>query len=169
MKPRISIIAAMAKNRVIGVRNTLPWYLPEDLKHFKALTLGHHLLMGRKTFESIGKPLPGRTTIIITRNSMYRAAGCRVVNSIDAALSTAQMDNELFFVGGADLYQQVIEIADRLYLTEIQADFVGDAWFPLVDATQWRETERTTRHAEADGGLVYDFAVYDKQQRQENA
>jgi len=167
MKPRISIIAAMARNRVIGIRNTLPWRLPEDLKHFKALTLGHHILMGRKTFESIGKPLPGRTTVIITRSPVYRAVGCLVVNSIDNALSAAQADSEIFFVGGADLYQQVLGIADRLYLTEIQAEFAGDAWFPPIDTAQWREIERTVRRAETDDGLRYDFAVYDKQRREE--
>ena len=110
--PLVSVVAALARNRVIGVNNTLPWRLPEDLKHFKALTLGHHLIMGRKTYESIGRPLPGRTTVIVTRDPAYRAQGCLMATSIDAAIDAGGGDPELFFVGGAQLYAQVLPRAD---------------------------------------------------------
>ncbi len=156
--PLVSVVAALARNRVIGVNNTLPWRLPEDLKHFKALTLGHHLIMGRKTYESIGRPLPGRTTVIVTRDPAYRAQGCLMATSIDAAIDACGGDPELFFVGGAQLYAQVLPRADRLYLTEIQADFAGDAWFPEFDPALWRECERQENVGQE--GLVYHFVTY---------
>lgn len=158
--PRISIIAAMAKNRVIGIDNTLPWRLPEDLKHFKDLTLGHHILMGRKTYESLGRPLPGRTSVVITRSQDLQAPGCLVANSIAEAVTACDQDNEIFFIGGENLYRQALAIADRIYLTEIKADFSGDAWFPEFDIESWRETER--KHCTAANGLEYDLLVYDK-------
>lgn len=161
--PRISLIAAMAKNRVIGVNNTLPWRLPEDLQHFKALTLGHHILMGRKTFESIGRPLPGRTTVIITRNAFAAPLGCVVADSIQSAIDACAGDGEIFFVGGAQLYEQALPLADRLYLTEIQADFAGDAWFPEFDRSAWMEVRRNHRHDEA-SGLDYDFVIYGRKE-----
>ena len=156
--PVLSVIAAMARNRVIGVRNTLPWHLPEDLKHFRALTMGHHIIMGRKTYESIGKPLPGRTTVIVTRDRRYRAAGCLTAGSIDAAVVSCGQDPEIFFVGGAEMYAQVLPRAQRLYLTEIQADYEGDAWFPDFDPDQWQELERDRRLSAE--GLGYDFVRY---------
>ena len=115
-KPRVSVIAALAKNRVIGIENRLPWRLPEDLAHFKALTLNHPILMGRKTFESLGRPLPGRTNIVITRNPDYCKDGCVVAASIPAAIALCAGADEIFFIGGADLYAQAIPLADRLYL-----------------------------------------------------
>jgi dihydrofolate reductase len=154
----ISVIAAMARNRVIGIDNTLPWRLPEDLKHFKALTLGHHIIMGRKTYESIGKPLPGRTTVIVTRNPAYQVEGCLTVTSIEAAIAAGDGDAEVFFVGGAELYAQVLPRADRLYLTEIQAEYGGDAWFPEFDTKTWREIER--REQVSPDGLAYHFVTY---------
>ncbi|MBZ0092631.1 MAG: dihydrofolate reductase [Sulfuricellaceae bacterium] len=157
--PRLSLIAAMARNRAIGIANTLPWRLPEDLKHFKALTMGHHMVMGRKTYESLGRPLPGRTTVVVTRSPFFQAQGCIVVNSIDNAISACQGDDEIFFVGGAELYRQAIALADRLYLTEIQADFPGDAFFPEFDKLAWRETERRVQRTET--GLEYHFVSYD--------
>jgi dihydrofolate reductase len=158
--PILSVIVAMARNRVIGIRNTLPWRLPEDLKHFKALTMGHHIVMGRKTYESIGKPLPGRTTVIVTRDAGYRMDGCLTANSIDGAIAVCGADPEIFFVGGAELYAQVLPRADRLYLTEIQAEYEGDARFPPFEMGEWREVERKKRvNAE---GLGYDFVVYQR-------
>jgi dihydrofolate reductase len=157
---RISIIAAMARNGTIGVNNSLPWRLPEDLRHFKALTMGHHVVMGRKTYQSIGRPLPGRTTIIVTRDTDYRADGCLTAPSLEAAITLCGDDPEVYFVGGADIYRQALALADRLYLTEIQADFQGDARFPDFDRAVWREMERTERVD--DGGLAYQFAVYDR-------
>ena len=156
--PILSIIAAMAKNRVIGIDNTLPWHLPEDLRHFKALTMGHHIVMGRKTYESIGKPLPGRVTVIVTRDAGYRAEGCLTEHSLDAAIAACGDDAEIFFVGGAELYAQVLPRADRLYLTEIQVEFPGDAYFPTFDMADWREDARE-RHVSG-GGLGYHFVTY---------
>ncbi len=160
MAARINVIAAMAKNRTIGIKNTLPWHLPEDLKHFKALTMGHHIVMGRKTYESIGRPLPGRTTVIVTRDPNYRVEGCLTAHSIDAAIQACGDDPEVFFVGGADLYSQVLARADRLYLTEIQQEYAGDAHFPAFDKQSWRETARDAQVSAA--GLAYHFVTYDR-------
>jgi dihydrofolate reductase len=160
-RQRISLIAALARNRVIGIKNRLPWKLSDDLKRFKALTLGHHILMGRKTYESIGRPLPGRTTVIISRGGFPAAEGCIVAHSIDEAIAACGSDEEIFFVGGADLYRQALPMADRLYLTEIQADVEGDAWFPEFDRVQWKEASRDRRMEER-SGLEYHFVVYDR-------
>lgn len=161
-KPRLSIIAAMAKNRVIGINNALPWRLPEDLMHFKALTLGHHILMGRKTFDSLGRVLPGRTSVVITRSMDLRLPGCIVANSIESALAACNQDNEAFIIGGAELYRQALDFADRIYLTEIQSEFDGDAWFPEFDGGLWQESER--KPGKSENGLAYDFVVYDRKQ-----
>lgn len=158
--PRINVISAMARNRVIGVNNSLPWHLPDDLRHFKALTLGHTIIMGRKTYESIGRPLPGRTTVIVSRDRHYKVAGCLTVASIEAALAVCADDDEVFFVGGAQMYAQVLPIAQRLYLTEIQADYDGDAWFPEFDVALWHETVRQV-HVTPEG-LGYHFVTYEK-------
>jgi dihydrofolate reductase len=160
-KPRISVISALAKNHVIGINNTLPWRLSEDLKYFKALTLGHHILMGRKTYESIGRPLPGRTTVIITRGDFPAPEGVKIAHSLQEAIDVCGNDVEIFFVGGAELYAQALPLADRLYLTEIQAEVEGDAWFPEYDRTLWREVSRDRRHDEA-SGFDYHFVVYDR-------
>ena len=159
---RISIISAMASNRAIGIRNTLPWQLPEDLKHFKALTMGHHIVMGRKTYDSIGKPLPGRDTVIVTRNADYAVPGCLAVNSLDAALTVSHGDAEVFFVGGAELYRQALPIAHRIYLTEIQRVFDGDAFFPEFDKSQWVETAREKHRTDGPNGFEYHFVIYDR-------
>jgi len=159
---RISIIAAMAANRAIGLENRLPWNLPDDLKRFKALTMNHHIVMGRKTYDSIGKPLPGRNTVIVTRNVDYAVPGCIAVNSIDAALTVSYGDEEVFFVGGADLYRQALDIANRIYLTEIQRVFDGDAFFPEFDPNQWSETSRERHRTEGDNGFEYHYVIYDR-------
>ncbi len=159
---RISIIAAMSANRAIGLENRLPWHLPEDLKRFKALTMNHHIVMGRKTYDSIGKPLPGRNTVIVTRNVDYAVPGCIAVNSIDAALTVSYGDEEVFFVGGADLYRQALDIANRIYLTEIQRVFDGDAFFPEFDPNQWSETSRERHRTEGDNGFEYHYVIYDR-------
>jgi dihydrofolate reductase len=156
--PNINVIAAMARNRVIGINNTLPWRLPADLQHFKALTMGHHIVMGRKTYESIGKPLPGRTTVIVTRDASYRVAGCLTATSIDAAIAACGEDPEIFFVGGAELYAQVLPLADRLYLTEIQSEYDGDAHFPEFDRNVWHEVGRQANTSP--DGLGYHFVTY---------
>jgi dihydrofolate reductase len=161
---RISIIAAMAANRTIGIENRLPWHLPDDLKRFKALTMNHHIVMGRKTYDSIGKPLPGRSTIIVTRNMDYAVPGCVAVNSLDAALTVSFSDEEVFFVGGADLYRQALPIANRIYLTEIRRVFDGDAFFPEFDMSQWNETSREPHRTDGDHGFEYHYVIYDRKQ-----
>lgn len=161
-KPRISIIAALARNRVIGIENRLPWRLPEDLAHFKALTLNHPILMGRKTFESLGRPLPGRTNIVITRNASYRPDGCLVADSIPAAVALCNGADEVFFIGGADLYRQAIPLADRLYLTEVDIESQGDAWFPEYDRSAFREVSRESHTGEKGDVLNFDYVVYER-------
>jgi dihydrofolate reductase len=162
MKPRINVIAALARNRVIGIENRLPWRLPEDLAHFKALTLGHPIIMGRKTYESLGRPLPGRTNIVITRNPDYCPEGCLVAASIAAALALCRDDDEAFFIGGAELYRQVLPLAERLYLTEVRVDAEGDAWFPEYDRAAFREVGRVANRGEKADRLAFDFVVYDR-------
>jgi dihydrofolate reductase len=160
---RLSIIAALAANGVIGRDNRLPWRLSADLKRFKALTMGHHLVMGRKTFASIGRPLPGRTTIVITRDEGFKADGVQVAHSIDDALAMARNDDEVFVAGGADIYRQVLHLADRMYLTRVHADVEGDATFPeFDDVTEWRLDD--VEHCEADekNDYPFSFLVYDR-------
>ncbi len=161
-KPRVSVIAALARNRVIGIENRLPWRLPEDLAHFKALTLNHPVLMGRKTFESLGRPLPGRTNIVITRNADYKPDGCLVADSIPAAIALCKDADELFFIGGAELYAQAIPLADRLYLTEVDIEAKGDAWFPDYDRTAFREASRVTQRGEKSDVFDFDFVLYER-------
>jgi len=160
--PRICLIAALAANRVIGSNNALPWHLPADLKRFKALTLGHPVLMGRKTHESIGKPLPGRCNLVITRNRAYGAAGCEVVHSLDEAIAACRGDREIFVIGGASLYHEALPRALCLEFTEIHADFEGDAVFPEYARSQWRETAREIHGAEAGIPFRYDFVRYER-------
>jgi dihydrofolate reductase len=160
--PRICIIAAMAANRVIGRNNTLPWHLPADLKRFRALTLGHPVVMGRKTYESIGKPLPGRRNLVITRNRDFSAPGCELVASLDAALAACRGASEIFIIGGAELYRESLARAQRLELTEIHAAFEGDATFPEFARAQWRETLRERHHGEPGIPFGYDFVRYER-------
>ena len=152
----------MARNRVIGINNTLPWRLPADLKHFKALTMGHHIIMGRKTYESIGKPLPGRTSVVVTRNADYAPPDVVVVNSLEAAIAACGSDEEIFVIGGAELYRQAIAFADRIYLTEIDADISGDAHFTELDRKLWQETGRVSHTPDEKNAYPYHFVVYDR-------
>jgi len=160
--PRITLIAAVAKNRVIGAGNALPWRLPEDLKRFKALTLGHPVIMGRKTWESLGRPLPGRTNIVVSRSAGFSAAGAMRAGSLDEALAAAAAthSDEVFVIGGADIYRQALPRAQRLQLTEIDLDFAGDVHFPPADPARWRETAREAHHAEAN--FDYAFVTYER-------
>lgn len=161
-KPRITLIAAVARNRVIGAGNALPWRLPEDLKRFKSLTLGHPIIMGRKTWESLGRPLPGRANIVISRSADLVAPGCVVVGSLEASVAMAESAgaDEAFIIGGAEIYAHALPVAHRLQLTEIDHDFAGDAYFPAVDPAQWSETARELHHAEA--GFDYSFVTYER-------
>jgi len=133
----LSLIVATAKNRVIGVNNTLPWHLPEDLKRFRALTTGHHIIMGRKTYDSLGRLLPGRTTVIVTRNQAYKVEGAIVVHSLKDAIASCGDDEEVFLIGGAELYKDGLELANKLYVTEINAEYEGDAFFPEFNLSEW--------------------------------
>lgn len=162
MKPRISLIAALARNGVIGIENRLPWRLPEDLAHFKALTLGHPVIMGRKTFESLGRPLPGRTNVVITRNPNYAPIGCLVADSIPSALALCADAAEVFFIGGAELYAQALPLAERLYLTEVGIDAEGDACFPDFDRGVFSEISRESHRGEKGDALDFDFVVYER-------
>ncbi len=156
----ISIIVAMAKNRTIGVNNTLPWRCPEDLKHFKALTMGHHMIMGRKTYDSIGKPLPGRVTVVVTRGRNLKLEGCLIAHSLPDAIAVCTKDSQIFIVGGADIYSQSLEFANTLYITEIQQAVSGDAHFPEFDTSQWSEISREMRSQESPAHLDYHFVTY---------
>lgn len=159
---RISAICAMSENRVIGHNNQLPWHLPADLKHFKNLTMGNPILMGRKTYESIGRPLPGRLNVIITSNRNYQAAGCTVVDSIEKALEITQESDELFIIGGASLYRGMLPLTQRLYLTLIHQDIEGDTYFPEFNLKEWVETERADYPINAEHRYPYSFIVLDR-------
>ena len=165
---KLSMIVAAAQNRVIGRDNALPWYLPNDLKYFKQTTLGKPIIMGRKTYESIGKPLPGRTNIVITRQTDYQPDGVKVVHSVaearDLAESVCLIDGqeEAMIMGGAEIYTLALPDADRLYLTEVHADVDGDAYFPEYDKTEWQEISREDCSAEGPNPYNYSFVVYDK-------
>ncbi|MFZ3087918.1 MAG: dihydrofolate reductase [Methylotenera sp.] len=155
---KLSIIVAIANNGVIGVNNTLPWHLPEDLKRFKALTMGHHIIMGRKTYESLERLLPGRTTVIVTRNSHYKIEGALIANSLQAAIALCKDDDEVFLIGGAELYQNGLKLAHKLYITEIALEVEGDAHFPAYQTNEWQEASREA-HTSAQG-LSFSYVTY---------
>ena len=157
LKP-LSLIVAHANNYVIGINNTLPWHLPEDLKRFRALTTGHHIIMGRKTYESLNRLLPGRTTVIVTRNKNYKVEGALIAHSLQAALILAAGDAEPFVIGGAELYKDGLKHATKLYITEVHADFPGDAFFPTIDLNRWKETSRENHLSEK--GLFFSYVTY---------
>lgn len=157
--PEIVLIAAVARNRVIGRDNALPWRLKADLAHFKATTTGHPVLMGRKTWESLGRPLPGRRNLVVTRDAHYAAAGAEVFPSPDAALA-ALAGHKVFVIGGAELYGQLLDRADALVLTEVDAAPAGDAHFPDFDRARFIETRREHRSADADNEFPFDFVEY---------
>jgi len=156
----ITIIAAVASNNALGKDNQLIWHLPADLKRFKRITTGHHIIMGRKTFESLGKALPNRTTIIITRTKKYTAEDCIVVSSLDEALSKAKSDKNPFILGGAQIYKQAIKIADVLDLTLVHNDFEADVFFPEIDNTIWKETSRQDFKSDEQNKYNYSFVTY---------
>lgn len=158
----ISIIAAVAQNNVIGKDNQLIWYLPADLKHFKNLTTGHHIIMGRKTFESIGKPLPNRTSVIITSKKNYFQKGCIVVNTLEDALNSVEKDDEVFIIGGDSIYKQVLPIADKLYITEIHENFEGDVYFPKIDEKHWQLEKEEKQQPGEKNKLNFSFKEYKK-------
>jgi dihydrofolate reductase len=157
--PRIYLVAAVAANGIIGVDGHLPWHLPEDLKHFKRLTLGHPVIMGRKTWESLGKALPGRDNIVVTRRAGYDAPGASVANSLEAALALCTGEPVAFVIGGEGLFKESLPVAAGLVLTEIQRDYEGDTRFPAYDRSRWRETQREAHTAA--NGVRFDFVLYE--------
>jgi dihydrofolate reductase len=163
-----SLIVAMSENRVIGRNNKLPWYLPNDLKYFKRVTMGKPIIMGRKTFDSIGKPLLGRENIVVTRNADWLFDGVTSVESLEQAFKIAeanalfQDENEVVVIGGSQLYENALEFMDRLYLTEVHAQIEGDAFFPEVNLADWDEVERQNFKAEEPNPYDYSFVIYDR-------
>jgi dihydrofolate reductase len=137
--PDVALIVAMDRQRVIGHAGRLPWHLPADLQRFKALTMGHHIIMGRKTWESIGRPLPGRISVVITRNADFAAPGALVATSLDDALALAAEDAQPFVIGGAQIFRQALPLTRRIYRTEVLADHAGDVWFPELPSGEWRQ------------------------------
>ncbi|MDD5268799.1 MAG: dihydrofolate reductase [Methylococcales bacterium] len=163
---KISLIVAMASNRVIGLNNKMPWHLSADLKKFKKITMGSPILMGRKTHESIGKPLPGRVNIIISRNLDYRQDGCVVFNDLKTALDqTCTTAEEIFVIGGSDIYEAILPMADAIYLTLINKVFEGDAFFPEIDLNVWSEVEREDIKDDPDAAFSYSFLKLEKANR----
>lgn len=159
---RISIIAAMAKNRVIGANNAIPWHLPGELRMFKAITMGHHIVMGRNTWESIGRLLPGRTTVVVTRQHNYKIPGAIVVSSLDEAIAACGSDEEIFVIGGGQLYAAALPIAARIYLTEVDAEVDGDTRMPEFDLTLWHAGHATTFAADDKNPYCYKLTVFNR-------
>lgn len=158
----ISIIAAMDRNHLIGVNNQMPWHLPADFSYFKAVTMGKPIVMGRKTFESIGKPLPGRTNIVLSRNPDLVIDGVVCVTSFEDAINAATNAEELMIIGGSTIYEMLLPRTNRLYLTYVDAEFEGDAWFPVVDYKQWIEVENISRLADEKNAYSCRFVILEK-------
>ena len=164
----LAIVVAAARNGVIGKDDAMPWHLPEDLRHFKRVTMGKPIIMGRKTFESIGKPLPGRVNIVVTRNAAFGAQGVRVAGSLEEALALANQVavsdgvDAAAIIGGAEIYRMALPLADRLYMTEVHADIDGDAQFPAIDWSQWRQLSRERHVADASNPYDYSFVEYQR-------
>ena len=157
----VSQVVAISENHVIGKDNKLLWYLPNDLKHFKEITTGHTVIMGRKTYESVGKPLPRRRNIIITRQAIT-IDGCEVVNSLEAALALCRDEDEVFIVGGAEIYKQSMHLTDRIYLTIVHKDFEGDSFFPEIKKTEWKEVFREDHKPDEKNLIPYSFITYER-------
>ncbi len=159
---RLSLIVAMAKNRVIGANGTIPWRLPNELQLFKRVTMGHHIIMGRKTWESINRLLPGRTTVIVTRKNDYQVPGATVVHTLADALNACQYDDEIFVIGGGELYREALPIADRIYLTTVDAEIAGDTFMPAFSDHEWNETSAQSYAADDKHAYAYRFTVLDR-------
>ena len=159
-QPRVYLVAAVAANGIIGANGKLPWHIPEELKHFKKLTLGHPVIMGRRTWESLKGPLPQRENIVVTRQAGYDAPGAAVASSLDAALAMCIGEPVAFVIGGTQLYEASLPLAAGLVLTEIQRDYEGDTWFPKWDRAQWKETQREAHTAAS--GVRFDLVLYER-------
>jgi len=158
----VSIIVAMDRNRLIGNKNQLPWHLPADLAHFKQVTMGKPIIMGRKTYESIGRPLPGRTNIVLSRSSDFHAQGVVTANTLEQALDYAAAENEVMIIGGSTIYELALPRVDRLYMTYVESDYEGDAWFPEFDLEQWRILASENHAADENNSSDYRFVTYER-------
>ncbi len=156
---QLSIVVAIAENRAIGKNNQLLWHLPADLKHFKQITSGHTIIMGRKTYDSIGKPLPNRRNIVITRQSGLQIEGVEVVGSLEEAIALCKAENEVFVIGGAEIYQTALPLTQKIYLTTIHESFEADAFFPEINANEWLETEKESHDPDEKNALGYTFST----------
>jgi dihydrofolate reductase len=159
---RRSLVVAVASNGVIGRDNQLPWKLPDDMSYFKLVTMGHPIVMGRRTYQSIGKPLPGRENIVVTHNRAFQAPGCHVVPSLEDAWKAAGNVAEVSVIGGTSLFEESLPLADRIHLTEVQAEVPGDTFFPRFDRSQWRETEISQHPADAKHQYPFRIVVLDR-------
>jgi len=159
----IAIIVATDKNRLIGKDNDLPWKLSADLQYFRKVTMGKPIIMGRATHESIGRPLPGRRNIVVTSNKDFQTEGCTVVNSIEQAISACKDEQEAMVMGGASLYEQFLDKAQRIYLTQVDAELEGDTWFPEWDKAQWKQISSESHMADDKNQFDYSFDVYERQ------
>ncbi len=161
---KISCIVAVAKNNVIGKDNDIPWYLPADLKYFKKTTLNHHIIMGRNCYESIGKPLPKRTNVILTRNPFYLVSNCYITHSIDEALQVAEDngDDEAFIIGGAQIYELAMDRCERLYLTEVDLEVEGDVFFPKLNMDDWKLISEESHQADEKNEHDYVFKIFER-------
>lgn len=160
----ISTIVAASRNWVIGKDNEIPWYIPNDLRYFRRMTLGHHIILGRKNYESIGKPLPKRTNLIITRDTTYEAPGCHVLHTIDEAIDFARKDKEeeLIICGGGQIYKQTMHLVDKIYFTEIEAVVEGDVFFPEIDTKKWKLVSIERNQSDDRHEYGYNFMVYER-------
>lgn len=161
---KISCIVATAKNNVIGKDNQIPWHLPADLKYFKKTTTGHHILMGRNCFESIGRALPKRTNVIITRDMFYAVSNCLIAHSVGEALSIAEAngEEEVFIIGGGQIYEQTIDLWDKLYLTEVDLEVEGDVFFPQIDMSEWKLSKKQDCLKDEKNTHNYSFRQYER-------
>ena len=160
--PCLSLIVAMGKNRVIGANGAIPWRLPNELQLFKRITMGHHIIMGRKTWESIGRLLPGRTTVIVTRQQNYAVPGAIIAHTLTDAIGRCANDTEIFVVGGGELYREALPKADRLYLTIVDAAPAGDTRMPEINFAEWRETSSEQHVVDEKHAHAYRFNIYDR-------
>jgi dihydrofolate reductase len=159
---RISLIVAMARNRVIGANGKIPWHLPGELKLFKSLTMGHHIIMGRKTWESIGRLLPGRTTVVVTRQRDYRVPGAIVAHTLEEGIRAGAGDDEIFVIGGAELFRDAIPLADRIYLTTVDADIPGDTTMPRFEGGEWRAEPAQVHPADERNPHGYGLVIHER-------
>jgi len=160
--PIVSLVVAMGSNRAIGLQGRLPWHIPEDLKRFKALTIGHPIVMGRKTYESIGRLLPGRTSVIVTRQPGYQVPGAVIAHSLGDAVARCAGSQEVFVIGGGELYREALPLAQRIYLTEVDLAPEADTFFPDIDPGQWREVRREPLAKRGDGSLLAELSVLER-------